>query len=90
VLPPLGVALAEKLAFGTNHIGDLVLSRVFGGYEVAFVTPKHMERGMNPMAFTPHIDPAKFVSTPGLWIGLLVAAGMIAAAVWMRRRREPI
>ena len=90
VLPPLAVALTEKLAFGTNHIGDLILLRVFGGYEAAFVTPKRMAPGMNPMAFTPHIDAAKFVSAPGLWIGLLVAAGMVAATVWMRRRREPI
>ena len=90
VLPPLGLALAEKLAFGTTRLGDLILSRVFGGYEVAFVIPKRMAPGMNPTTYSPQIDPAKFVSAPGLWIGLLVAAGLIAATVWMRRRREPI
>jgi ABC-2 type transport system permease protein len=90
VLPPLGLAIAEKLAFGTTVVARLIQSRVFGGFEAAFVTPKHPNPAMNPMAYTPQIDAAKFVSAPGLWLGLLVAAGLIAATVWMRRRREPI
>jgi ABC-2 type transport system permease protein len=89
VLPPLGVALAEKLALGTNRIGDILWSRVFGGYQVAFVEV-HKTPGMAPSAMLPHIDPAKFVASPALWIGLVVAAGLTAATVWMRRRREPI
>jgi ABC-2 type transport system permease protein len=36
------------------------------------------------------IDLGKFLSTPGLWIGLVVAAAFIAASVWLRRRREPL
>ena len=36
------------------------------------------------------IDPVHFLSTPGLWTGLLVAAAFLAAAVWMRRTREAI
>jgi ABC-2 type transport system permease protein len=90
VLPPLGLAIAEKLAFNTNHIGDIIGSRVAGGYTMAFVTPKKPTPGMNPDAMLPHIDAEKFISAPGLWLGLLAAAAMIAAAVWMRRRREPI
>ena len=90
VLPPLGLAIAEKLAFGTTAIGGLIESRVFGGFEAAFVTPKRPQPGMNPMAWSPHIDAAKFVSSPGLWLGLLVAAGLVAATVWLRRNREPI
>jgi len=36
------------------------------------------------------IDFGKFLSTPGLWIGLAVAAAFIAVSVWLRRRREPL
>ncbi len=89
VLPPLGLALLEKVALGTTRIGGLIQSRLVGGGDVAFVTV-HKTPGMDPSAMFPHIDPAKFVSTPGLWVGLVVAAGMLAATVWMRRRREPI
>jgi ABC-2 type transport system permease protein len=36
------------------------------------------------------LDPGKFLSTPGLWIGLAFAAAFLAAAVRLRRNREPI
>jgi hypothetical protein len=35
-------------------------------------------------------DPAKFLSTPGLWIGLAFAAALLAAAVRLRRYQVPI
>jgi ABC-2 type transport system permease protein len=37
-----------------------------------------------------HIAPAHFLSSPGLWIGLGVAAAFLAAAVRLRRYQEPI
>jgi hypothetical protein len=36
------------------------------------------------------IDAATFFSAPGLWIGLVIAAIFLAAAVRLRRYREPI
>jgi hypothetical protein len=36
------------------------------------------------------LTPAQFFSTPGLWIGLAIAAIFLAAAVRLRRYREPI
>ena len=33
-------------------------------------------------------DPGRFLASPGLWGGLVVAALLIAAAVWVRRYRE--
>jgi hypothetical protein len=36
------------------------------------------------------LTPLKFLSTPGLWGGLIFAAVCIAAAVRLRRKREPI
>jgi hypothetical protein len=37
-----------------------------------------------------HFEPGRLLSTPGLWIGLAVTAGFLAAAVRLRRNREPI
>jgi hypothetical protein len=34
--------------------------------------------------------PLKFLSSPGLWLGLVFAAIFLAAAVRLRRYREPI
>jgi hypothetical protein len=36
------------------------------------------------------LDPAKFFSAPGLWIGLIVAAAFLFAAARLRRYRGPI
>jgi hypothetical protein len=36
------------------------------------------------------IDLEKYLRTPGLWLGILVAVGFLAAAVQLRRYREPI
>jgi len=36
------------------------------------------------------LDPVGFLTNPWLWVGLVVAAGLVAASIWMRRYREPI
>jgi hypothetical protein len=36
------------------------------------------------------LAPGRFFSSPGLWVGLIVAAGLFAAAVRQRRYREPL
>lgn len=57
------------------------------------VTQNHGTRhGMDgvPVFGLQQIDLAGFLSTPGLWAGLVVAAAFLAAAVWMRRKREAL
>jgi ABC-2 type transport system permease protein len=36
------------------------------------------------------LDPVHFLSSPGLWLGLIVAAAFLVGAMWMRRTREAI
>jgi ABC-2 type transport system permease protein len=36
------------------------------------------------------IDPLKFVTSAGLWLGLLVAALFLVAAIRLRRHRAPL
>jgi hypothetical protein len=36
------------------------------------------------------VDPVSFLATPGLWIGLALAAAFLAGAVRMRRYQGPI
>jgi ABC-2 type transport system permease protein len=84
-LPPLAVIVLERIAFDTNHFGELLAYRL-GAFEQAFVATSH-GAGMHAL---PQPDPARFLSNPDLWTGLAVAAAFIAVAVWVRRYREPI
>jgi hypothetical protein len=61
----------------------LIQYRLAGTLEVAF---DFKARGH----IVPIVTPARFLGTPGLWLGLLVAAALLAAAVRLRRDREPI
>jgi hypothetical protein len=36
------------------------------------------------------LTPLRFLGTPGLWIGLVAAAALLAATARLRRFREPI
>ena len=84
-LPPLAIFIIEKLAFNTSHFGALLRYRFSGPEEFVFTEPGSF--ALHPMM---HLDLGKFLSTPGLWTGLLVAAIFLAAAVRLRRYQGPI
>jgi ABC-2 type transport system permease protein len=92
VLPPLFLALAEKIALGTENVWSLIIYRIMGGFQQAFVVPTQaaFKAGTAFPNGLPQLDPGKFVATPALWVGLAVAAALFAACVWLRRRSDPI
>jgi ABC-2 type transport system permease protein len=85
-LPVLAVAVAEKIAFNTWHFGAMVASRMVGGGggSEEFI-PAYLS--MDPLM---HFSPGAFLMSPGLWIGLAVAVAFLAAAVRLRRYRDPL
>jgi ABC-2 type transport system permease protein len=84
VLPFFAIGVLEKIAFNSSHFASLLKYRLMGHLGKAFVFDA---RGVHSLA---QLTPGKFLSTPGLWIGLVFAAIFIAAAVRLRRNREPI
>jgi ABC-2 type transport system permease protein len=85
VLPPLAICAVEKIAFNTTYFAAMLGYRFTGGGAEAIIAP-----GSFPMDPMTHLTPGKFVTSPGLWIGLGVAAAFLAAAVRVRRYRGPI
>jgi ABC-2 type transport system permease protein len=83
-LPPLAICAVEKIAFNTMHVAAMLQNRLGGGAE-AVTAP-----GTLPMDPMTHLTPGNFISSPGLWIGLVIAAGFLAAAVRLRRYQGPI
>ena len=83
-LPLLAIGVAEKIAFNTSHFAAMLEDRIRGG-GAAVTLPGRLP--MDPMT---HLTPGHVFTSPGLWIGLAVAAVFLAAAVRLRRSRGPI
>jgi len=83
-LPLLAIGIVEKIAFNTSHFAAMLEHRMNGGAE-AVTAP-----GSFPMDPMTHLTPGHFLSSPGLWTGLAIAAAFLAAAVRLRRYRGPI
>lgn len=85
-LPLVAIAGFEQIAFHTWRFATLVGSRLIGAAPTVAATAP----GMFPTDPMTHIAPGRFLSSPGLWIGLAVAAAFLAAAVRLRRSQGPI
>lgn len=84
-LPILAVGVVEKIAFNTSHFAALLKYRM--GDSVAGLAYTEGIVSMDPLM---HLTPGRFLLTPGLWVGLAVAASFLFAAARLRRYRGPI
>jgi ABC-2 type transport system permease protein len=90
VLPALAIGVFEKIAFHTSYFGSLVKDRLFGFAAAAFdfnAAGAPVDPHFIPLAA---LAPGKFLSSPGLWLGLALAVACLAAAVRLRRYQGPI
>jgi ABC-2 type transport system permease protein len=99
-MPPLALGLLELIVFRSSHVlhavGERVgnatlLGRAFGAHHATgFTFAVKIERDSLaiPHALTDMMRPAEFFSSPAVWLGLVVAAGFVAAAIWVRRYRD--
>lgn len=83
-LPPIATCYLEKITFNTTDFLSLLQDRLSGGMEALAAS------GAFPMDPMTQITPGRFLSAPGLWIGLAFTALFLAAAVRLRRSRGPI
>ena len=83
VVPFLAIGFFEKITFGTSHFASMLKHRLRGFASEAF--------GFNMHSIdSPQLTPVKYLSTPGLWLGLVFAAVVIGAAIRLRRYRGPL
>src|SRR5947207_756869 len=87
MLPLLAIGIFERITLGTSHFGSLVMKRLMGFAPGAFDFNLHHSIAIDSLT---QLTPGRYLSTPGLWIGLVVAAAFLAVAVRLRRYRGPI
>ena len=87
VLPILVVAGVERIVFGTLHFLHFLRFRALGWSERGLAFGDETT-GMTPLLES--LRPGRVLATPSFWIGLLFAAACLAAAIRLRRSREPV
>ncbi len=87
VLPFIVIQIFEKITFGTSYFAKLLEHRLMGFAPHAFGF--HGE-GHPTIDSLSQLSPGRYLSSPGLWIGLLVTAAFLFAAVRLRRYRGPL
>jgi ABC-2 type transport system permease protein len=86
-LPPLAVEVVAHVAFQSSFFGTFLKYRLLGALTAAFDVEPGREGHVTRLS---QLDPLGFLATPGLWLGLIAAAAFVAAAVRLRRNREPV
>jgi ABC-2 type transport system permease protein len=87
VLPIIAIQIFEKITFNTSYFGSLVKHRLMGFAPDAFEFHGRDHPTIDSLA---QLTPGRYLSSPGLWIGLVFAAAFLAAAVRLRRYRGPL
>src|SRR5439155_16684607 len=65
VLPLLAIGFFEKITFNTSYFASMMKDRLLGFAPEAFAFNMHA---------VPQMTPGRYLSSPGLWIGLVFAA----------------
>ena len=91
VLPWLALCAIEKIALGSSYLSELLNRRITGGFEVGFDIAHRAKGAHVPVVDRlAQIDLSKFLSSPGLWLGLSIAAIFVVGAIQLRRVRGPL
>src|SRR5204863_583080 len=84
VLPLIVIQIFEKITFGTSYFGKMLQHRLMGFAPHAF---GFRGEGHPTIDSLSQLTPGRYLGSPGLWLGLLVAAAFLFAAVRLRRYR---
>ena len=95
VLPPVAILLLERVVLYSQHVSDFIAGRLFGLYKLLGRREggdmSDVEAGSEVTKLS-NIDLVgslkEFYSSPDLWLGVVAAGLLLAAAMWVRRYRD--
>jgi ABC-2 type transport system permease protein len=86
VLPPVALSMLEKLAFGSNMVVTFLKQRMFAPV-TALLDDDRV--GDGPVgAFDIAANISDLTTSPGMVLGLVAAAALLAGVIWVRRYRD--
>jgi ABC-2 type transport system permease protein len=91
VLPFIALSMLERIVFNTSYIPNALKHRLFGfaAEAFAFNPGAHGQHGVAIDSFA-QLTPGRYLTAPGLWIGLILAVAFFAVAVRLRRSQDPV
>lgn len=98
VLPPAALFMLERVLLQTNHVGGFIKERMFGlvrlvrpetVVEADPATGEEVGREVIKLSELDLLGSLRdFYTSPELWLGVVAAAILVAAAMWVRRYRD--
>ena len=86
VLPPTALSMLEKIAFGSNHVGEFLKDRMLAPIVTLFDDARIGDGP--PQAFDIAGNISGLLASPGMLLGLVAAAALLAGVVSLRRYRD--
>lgn len=83
-IPLAAIALIEKIIFGSEVFMNAIIMRIPG---VIFESSQNGLLTFEESTFGQFLN---FISRPGLWIGLILSAGLVYASIWLRDHRYEV
>lgn len=90
IVLPLALMLIEELATGTQYVGHWLQERFVGVFTLIWGNMRDMGDGEPAMAFTQFSSGLEVFGNGQLWFGLVLAAVLLVAAVYARRRLQDV
>ncbi|MGE0030701.1 MAG: ABC-2 transporter permease [Steroidobacteraceae bacterium] len=96
VLPPVAIWVLERVVMGSEYMGDFITGRLFGLKRLLGTTGgtgdmSDADAGAEVIKLS-QLDLVgslkDFYSSPDLWLGVVAAGLLLAAAMWVRRYRD--
>lgn len=93
-LPILVLPMIEYFVLRTTYLWEAISTRssqlpLFSGFDVSvFDDDSLRQMTADSVSLLAHIDLLKFISSPGLWVGLVVCGLFSTAAIYVRRYRD--
>src|SRR5436190_20480128 len=84
VLPLLAIGFFEKITFNTSYLASMLKHRLLGFAGEAFNFQPHHGVALESLT------PGRYLSSPGLWIGLLFAVAFVTVAIRLLRYHGPL